>query len=466
MNLLATAIGGACLTLAGHAAAIDFATGDSRPLSEPVVPATCKLLRAGRTASDRQFDPTLESAPPDTQAIQAALNGCIGKHGSVLLTAGSGDAFLTGPLSIPAGVTLVVDQGVTVYGSRNPADYGSGCGTAGARSGSCLPLIAIKGAGSGLMGIRRNGSQGTIDGRGDLPMLGKTTTWWEFGEAAKNAGQVQNSPDLIKVQNSTAFTLYDINLINAAYFHFFAHIVDDLTIWGVRVKSPATSPNTDGLDLDSVTNASLVDNDVMGGDDCVAIKTIASTSGNITVRDNRCYGTHGISIGSEVMFGINNVLVDNNVITATDDAGNHSTDNNGLRIKTSIVKGGPVSLITYRNTCLFGVTSPLVINPFYASGTGGTKPSFKEIVVNGLRTTADAGLKGKGWILKGYDAQTPLDLVLANLATGNKSVSASDAQIGLVNSDLTPTGTGVTTGPVQVSGAIPACSTAPHFPAL
>ncbi|MFA4660983.1 endopolygalacturonase, partial [Xanthomonas perforans] len=81
MKLLATAIGGACLALAGHAAAIDFATGDSRPLSEPVVPATCKLLRAGRTASDRQFDPALESAPPDTQAIQTALTDCASKHG-------------------------------------------------------------------------------------------------------------------------------------------------------------------------------------------------------------------------------------------------------------------------------------------------------------------------------------------------------------------------------------------------
>ncbi|WJM85535.1 hypothetical protein QUF31_21605 [Dickeya chrysanthemi] len=82
-----------------------------------------------------------------------------------------------------------------------------------------------------------------------------------------------------------------------------------------------------------------------------------------------------------------------------------------------------VSLITYRNICLFGVTSPLVINPFYSTDGSGTKPSFKEIVVNGLRTTGDVGLKGKGWILKGFEAQTPLDLVLANLATGNTAVT-------------------------------------------
>ncbi|ASK95461.1 endopolygalacturonase [Xanthomonas campestris pv. merremiae] len=463
MKLLAAAIGGVCLTLAAQAGAVTFATGDARAVAQPAIPSLCQpALKASQTPNGRLFEAALESAPPDTTTIQAALTAC--KNGAVLLTSGSGNAFLTGPLTIPAGVTLVVDQGVTVYGSRNPADYGSGCGSAGSKSGSCLPLIGIKGANAGVMGIRTGGRQGTIDGRGDLAMLGKSATWWESGENAKNAGQVQNSPDLIKVQNATAFTLYNINLINAAYFHFFAHIVDGLTIWGVRVKSPATSPNTDGLDLDSVVNATIHDSDVMGGDDCVAIKTIASKSANITVRNSRCYGTHGISIGSEVMSGVSNVLVDNNALVSTDDMGNRSTDNSGLRIKTSLAKGGPVSLITYRNTCLYGVSSPLVINPFYAAATSGTKPTFGQIVVDGLKTENDAG--GKGWILKGFDAQTPLDLVLANVAHSDASISASNAQIGLSNSAVTPSGAGVTTGTVQVGGAVPTCSGAPRFPAL
>ncbi|AOD13840.1 glycosyl hydrolase family 28 protein [Xanthomonas fragariae] len=465
MKLLTTAaIGGVCLTFAAQSGAITLASGDMRAVSEPAIPAICQSVSASHTPSGRLFDAASESAPPDTKTIQAALTACTGKNGSVLLKAGSGNAFLTGPLSIPTGVTLVIDKGVTLYGSRKPADYGSGCGTAGSKSGGCLPLISIKGARSGVMGVRSGEHQGTIDGRGDLTMLGKSTTWWESGENAKSSDQVQNSPDLIKVQNSSAFTLYNVNLINAAYFHFFAHIVDGLTIWGVRVKSPATSPNTDGLDLDSVLNATIHDSDVMSGDDCVAIKTIASRSANITVRNSRCYATHGISIGSEVMSGVSNVLVDNNVIVSTDDAGNRSTDNNGLRIKTSIAKGGPVSMVTYRNTCLYGVTSPLVINPFYSSGGSGTKPSFSDIVVNGLR--AVDGVGGKGWILKGYDAQTRLDLVLANVATGNTAVTASDAQIGLSNSALTPTGIDVSTRDVQLSGSVPVCSGAPSFPAL
>ncbi|RBK82970.1 polygalacturonase, partial [Xanthomonas oryzae pv. oryzae] len=109
-----------------------------------------------------------------------------------------------------------------------------------------------------------------------------------------------------------------------------------------------------------------------------------------------------------------------------------------MRIKTSLAKGGPVSLITYRNTCLYGVSSPLVINPFYAAATSGTKPTFRQIVVDGLTTSNDAG--GKGCILKGFDAQTPLDLVLANVAQSDALITASNAQIGLSNSAVTPSG--------------------------
>lgn len=129
MKLLTAAIGGACLTLAAQASAVTFATGDARAVAEPAVPTLCQpALKASQTPDGRLFEAALESAPPDTRTIQAALTAC--KNGAVLLTSGSGNAFLTGPLTIPAGVTLVVDQGVTVYGSRNPADYGSGCGTA------------------------------------------------------------------------------------------------------------------------------------------------------------------------------------------------------------------------------------------------------------------------------------------------------------------------------------------------
>ncbi|QSQ45173.1 endopolygalacturonase [Xanthomonas translucens pv. translucens] len=448
------------------------ATGDTRVVAEPAMPSLCDSLDATLQADARTFSDADERNAPDTARIQAALGSCAAKGGrsAVLLRAGAGNAFLSGPLNICGNVTLVIDAGVTLFASRKPSDYqvagANTCGKAAGSSGGCRALLNLKGKSLGVMGLRDGaGDQGSIDGRGDLPMLGGSDSWWQFGEKAKASGLTQNSPDLIKVQNASDVSIYHVNLVNAPYFHLFVHIADGLTIWGVRVKAPASSPNTDGLDLDSVSNATLYDNDVMSGDDGVAIKTIASRSANISVRDSRFYGTHGISIGSEVMYGVDNILIDGNSVLGSDADGRPSTDNNGLRIKTGLAKGGPVSDVTYRNTCLFGVANALVINPLYGGGSSGTVPSFANIVVNGLK--AQGSVKGKGSSVRGYDASAPLDLVLANVSVDFTALKASNARIGLDRSNLQPSADStVSTYAASVSGAVPACDSKPVFPAL
>lgn len=464
---------GCLLALALAACDARAATGDTRAVAEPAVPGLCApALDARLQAGNRLFSADLEQNAPDTARIQAALDSCAAKGGraAVLLRAGAGNAFLSGPLTIGSNVTLVIDAGVTLFASRKPSDYqvagANACGKAAGSSGGCRALLNLKGKALGVMGVRDSaGRQGSIDGRGDLPMLGGSDSWWQFAENAKAGKLTQNSPDLIKVQNASDVSVYHVNLLNAPYFHLFVHIADGVTVWGVRVKSPAGSPNTDGLDLDSVVDATLYDNDVMGGDDGVAIKTIASRSANISVRNSRFYGTHGISIGSEVMYGVSNVLVDGNSVVGSDADGAPSTDNNGLRIKTGLAKGGAVDDVTYRNTCLFGVANAVVINPLYSGGSSGTVPTFAKIVVNGLK--AQGSPKGKGNAVQGYSAAAPLDLVLANISADLTALKASNARIGIDRSNLQLSADSTaSTYATSVSGAVPACSARPVFPAL
>ncbi|TQT51017.1 hypothetical protein EIJ19_09150, partial [Xanthomonas perforans] len=75
MKLLATAIGGACLALAGHAAAIDFATGDSRPRAQPGGLGPCKLPSGRRAARDSLLERGLGSRRRAPPAIPAGRRG-------------------------------------------------------------------------------------------------------------------------------------------------------------------------------------------------------------------------------------------------------------------------------------------------------------------------------------------------------------------------------------------------------
>lgn len=105
---------------------------------DPIVPSatsTTALPSNGLTV------PAGYPTAPDTNRIQAALYACanqsnaynptnvIPSNGVVELAAGAASgqtAFVTGPLSMPGGVTLVIDKGVTLYASRDPVLYESG----------------------------------------------------------------------------------------------------------------------------------------------------------------------------------------------------------------------------------------------------------------------------------------------------------------------------------------------------
>src|ERR1017187_5340038 len=99
---------------------------DKRTVTEPKIPATCVILEAKLTATGdalKEADETKE----DTAAIQAAIDGFAAKcqpgQALELAAAAKGaNAFLSGPLALKEGVTLLVDKGVTLFASRNPAD--------------------------------------------------------------------------------------------------------------------------------------------------------------------------------------------------------------------------------------------------------------------------------------------------------------------------------------------------------
>src|ERR1035437_5031041 len=109
---------------------------DTRTVTEPKIPATSVKVEAKLTATGDALKEADETKK-DTAAIQAAIDGFAAKcqPGQALeLAAGAkgANAFLSGPLELKEGVTLLVDKGVTLFASRDPKDYDiSGPGTCG-----------------------------------------------------------------------------------------------------------------------------------------------------------------------------------------------------------------------------------------------------------------------------------------------------------------------------------------------
>ena len=106
---------------------------DTRTVTEPKIPAACVKLEAKLVTAPGETLKEADEANQDTARIQGAIDKCgAGKAVELASGAKGTNAFLSGPLTIGEGVTLLVDKGVTLFASRDPKDYDvNGPGTCG-----------------------------------------------------------------------------------------------------------------------------------------------------------------------------------------------------------------------------------------------------------------------------------------------------------------------------------------------
>jgi polygalacturonase len=439
------------LAVGGFAAmfAASVAAQDTRMVEEPKIPAVCVKLEAklqdeGLSRSGGVGLRDIDEDKLDTERIQKALDGCApGKavelarfkwtNGEVLAESlRYRDAFLSGPLELREGVTLLIDKGVTLFGSRDPkvyevklADAKSGeagrCGTSMPRPenvptfslnaarprGGCRALISANGVkNAAVMG------DGTIDGRGYAKLLGKDYSWWEMARKAQPKDDLYWSVKLITASKADGFVLYRIRLVNSPNYHVTVAGTNGFTAWGVHLQTPVDKKtydarNTDGIDPGTSENITIAHSWIDNEDDNVAIKQGVS---HMSVLDNHFYTGHGMSIGSETVAGQSFLLVDG----LTED---HTTS--GIRIKSNVKRGGPVHDLWYRNICMRDVQNPIAISPYY---TNQTVEPFEDPKYEG-----DKIPDYKRITLENIYSETPGDVLIAGLDEKHRTQITMDA---------------------------------------
>jgi polygalacturonase len=390
---------------------------DTRQVTEPKIPASCVQLPAQLQAVGDKLAEE-DERKLDTARIQSALDKCKPGMAVELKPSSGNNAFLSGPLEMRTGVTLLIDEGVTLFGSRDPAVYESKtaeskipgestaagatpglCGTIAAGAppavfpapqrsaparGGCRPFISINDAKDvGIMG------DGVIDGRGYAKLLGKDYSWWEMARKAEPKNERYFTTRMIVASHADGLVLYRITLHNSTNFHVSVNQTNGFTAWGVHLLTPTTkgmdARNTDGIDPGSSSNVTVAHSWIDNGDDNIAIKTGTT---HMSVLDNHFYSGHGMSIGSETYSGDSFLLVDG----LTED---HTTS--GIRIKSNVTRGGPVHDLTYQNICMRGVKNPIAISPYYTNQTaegfedpkytGDRIPDYKTITIRNVIDT-------------------------------------------------------------------------------
>jgi polygalacturonase len=409
--------------------------GDANLPAEPTIPAACATLGATQNVSSGGV-PSETSL--DTSPIQSALASCPSGQAVKLTTSGSNNAFVTGPITIPTGVTLWVDAGTTLYGTRSKSVYGS-----------ASALISASGANSGIVG------DGTIDGQGGEPILGGSGSFWDQN------GSGGGSPALIGVAGATNFTLYRITLHNAPMFHVKMG-AKGFVVWGITIKTPSkptnsagtalsytSAHNTDGIDPgEAASDGFIVCSKISDGDDHIAIKGSSATGvTHLVIAHNHFEAGHGMSIGSEFTGGVSDINVYDLSIDGTN-TGTGGGSSNGIRIKSDSSRGGLVNNVTYSDVCLRDIANPILLTPKYSTTLTGTKyPQYTNIKFKDIHQVS-GGSNTPNVTLLGYDAahqnSVTLDnVVIEGIASSRVTAAYTNVTLGPGAVNFTPSGTGV-----------------------
>jgi polygalacturonase len=313
----------------------------------------------------------------NTSAIAKAIAACDkAGGGTVNIPAGK---FLTGPFLLASNLNLHLEKGSAILFSGNPKDFALDDGT----FQNCMMLedghdIAITGPGA-------------IDGQGAL--------FWRHYVAPKNENPefddlTPRRPRLIQLTGCSRVLVQDVTLMNSPSFHLVPAECQNVTIERVHIKSPALSPNTDGIDPSGI-NFVIRSCNIDTGDDCIAVKAGAQydpdrpACENFLITDSTFYHGHGMSVGSQTYGGLRNMLVSNCTFDGTEA---------GIRLKSSRGRGGLVEYVTYEHLLMKNVKNSILITSYYPKipphldmdpgQDGGTRtPIWRHIRISDVTST-------------------------------------------------------------------------------
>ena len=300
----------------------------------------------------KQYDITEYGAVSDTtrlstEAVQKAIDTCHEAGGGTVLVPAGG--YKIGSIVLRSNVTLNLENGATLYGSTDIADY-TPMTTDYMSLRTHVPTVQLiyadKADNVAITG------QGTIDGRGKaFPKL----SWNDEGITR---------PHLLRLIRCSDVTVSGITLKNSGCWmqHYLA--CDRVKINGITVIN-RNNYNNDALDLDGCHNVTVSDMIADSDDDGITLKSTSPRLCEDITISNCVVSSHcnAIKLGTETNGGFRNIIVRGVVVKPSAD---QSSQYFGLptghsAISLEIVDGGTMSNVDIADITILGTESPIFI---------------------------------------------------------------------------------------------------------
>ena len=257
----------------------------------------------------RAFGAIGDGVAKDTAALQRAIDACAATGGRVVVPPGT---YLTGSIWLKDGVELHLQEGATLLGSPDLADYNEpdaypqNHGSVREGWSAKHLILAVEKRNVSITG------RGTIDGNGraffdDKPPSSRGKICWRQGSVnARGPRSEQRRPgqEIVFIECEKV-EVRDVTFRDMSCWSCFFHGCADVTVGGVTVRNGILNLNTDGFDVDSCRNVRIGDCDIVTGDDAIAIrgsparlKNPAKVCENIEVSNIVCrVSADGVRVG-------------------------------------------------------------------------------------------------------------------------------------------------------------------------
>lgn len=361
----------------------------------------------------KDFGAVADGKTLNTEAINKAILEVSSQGGGKVIVPQG--LWLTGPIELQSNVNLYTEENALILFSDNFNDYPiietsfEGLETRRCQS----PISAVNAENIAITG------HGVFDGAGDSwrPVKKGKMTESQWKSLLASGGVVENNiwyptegslkgakackefnnpegieteeqwneirpwlrPVLLSLAKCKKVLLEGVTFKNSPSWCLHPLSCEHITIDGVKVFNPWYSQNGDALDLESCTNALVINNVFDAGDDAICIKSGKDEDGrrrgepcqNVIVKNNVVlHGHGGFVVGSEMSGGVKNIYVSDCTFLGTDV---------GLRFKSTRGRGGVVENIHIYNINMIDIPHEALLFDLFYGGKAAGEETAEEL---------------------------------------------------------------------------------------
>lgn len=324
----------------------------------------------------------------DTKALQSTIDAAAQSGGVVYFPPGT---YLSGMLTLKSHVSLHLEAGAVLLGSRNLEDYPHVEPAIRSYTDTYANQFLIYGA--NLEDVSLTG-KGTINGQGG---------------SFKRVQHYGNRPYLIRFVNCRHVQVEDLTLLDPPMWlqHYLA--CEDVALRGLTIHSRSNA-NNDGFDIDACDRVRISDCVISSLDDSITLKSTIDRPCRDVVVTNCVVSTdcNAIKLGTESVGGFQNITISNCAV--------HDTKLAGIALEC--VDGGVLENVNVSHIAMRNVNGAIFLRlgnrarpPYEGAPTPGLG-SFHNVMISDVQAV---GVDKTGCSITGLPERAMENVTLSNI---------------------------------------------------